>query len=157
MPTAPMTAMLATGSRPTVAAPAPTSEAMTPPTEKVAWKPDMTGRPYAFSTCTACAFMLTSRQPLQNPKTSRAPASVHGSWARPGSTRAAPHSTPPVGTTMRAPKRSVSGPAICIPAKAPSPSSTSSPPSVAWLMPTRSSTAGICTTQAPIRVPHRTK
>jgi hypothetical protein len=126
-----MAAMPTAGLWPALAVAAPTSAARTPPTENVAWKADMTGRPYAFSTCTAWAFMLTSRQPLQNPKTSRAPASAHGSRGRPGSTRAALHSTPVAGTTTRAPRESVSRPATCIPTKAPSPSTTSSPPSVA--------------------------
>lgn len=131
MLTPPIAAIVATGPAPALVAPAATSAARTPPTENVAWKPDMTGRPYAFSTCTAWAFILTSNAPLQAPNTSRAPASDHGSRARPGNTSVAPHRTAVAGTTTLAPRRSVSGPATCIPANAPSPSSTSRPPSVA--------------------------
>ncbi len=44
MPTAPEAPRIAAGLIPAPAARAPTSAAMTPPTEKVAWKADMTGR-----------------------------------------------------------------------------------------------------------------
>src|SRR5579859_4876489 len=44
MPTAPATPRMAVGLIPALVARAPTRAAMTPPTEKVAWKADMTGR-----------------------------------------------------------------------------------------------------------------
>lgn len=44
MPTAAATASVAAGLSRALVAPAPTSAAMTPPTEKVAWNADMTGR-----------------------------------------------------------------------------------------------------------------
>ena len=44
MPTAPATPRVAAGLIPALVARAPTSAAMTPPTEKVAWKADMMRR-----------------------------------------------------------------------------------------------------------------
>lgn len=95
--------------------------------------------------------------PVPKPYTTSAAASVPAFAARPGRTTDAAQKKALSGTMTRAPKRSVSGPETCIPAKAPAPSTSRSQPSTAWSMPTRCSTLGMWTTHMPIRKPFRAK
>ncbi len=132
------TAASATGgvsdrARSPVTAAAPTM----PPRLNCAWKPDIIGRRWAFSTATAWILMPTSSSPAAMPNSASAAPSSSGvrASATAGSTR---QSRPPAsGSTRRAPNVATSLPLNGIVTSEPSPRHRISRPSVASSAPMR--------------------
>jgi hypothetical protein len=117
----------------------------------------MIGRPYSRSTTTAWAFCETSTMPLKNPTTARASTSWRPVVAMAGPGIVSASATAAVVTTGRLPKRSIAGPASCMPTHASAPSTRSMSPSSAWSTPVRSLMVGMFTTHMPSTKPLRAK
>src|SRR5918992_752885 len=117
----------------------------------------MSGRPYARSTRTACAFMATSWVPDSRPKKNSPMTSAGREAATPSGTSSSAKSTAAGRGTPPLPKRSTSRPQTSMTTTKPTGMASSAAPSVPSLSSSRCLIAGIRATQTAPTMPSRKK